>query len=231
MLLTLALLAVPQQDFVNFETPHVAPLALTPDESRLLAVNTADGVLEVLDATGASPTPLFAVPVGVDPVAVRARTDDEAWVVNHVSDSISIVDLTTGHVRATLDTHDEPCDVVFAGLPERAFVSCSQANTVLVFDPATSTAPPLRRRDRTARSRARSPSAPTARRSTSRSSSPATAPRSSAAACDASNTLSAQRRAPTRSDRTAARTRRRTTATSFEPAIAVGLPTAAPRRA
>ena len=135
--------APPQRAFVNFETPQVSPLDLTPDGQRLLAVNTADGVLEVLDVSGSSPVPLMAVPVGVDPVSVRARTDDEAWVVNHVSDSISVVDLTTGHVRATLDTSDEPCDVVFAGTPRRAFVSCSQTNEVLVFDPANLAAAPV----------------------------------------------------------------------------------------
>ena len=70
--------APPQRAFVNFETPQVSPLDLTPDGQRLLAVNTADGVLEVLDVSGSSPVPLMAVPVGVDPVSVRARTDDEA---------------------------------------------------------------------------------------------------------------------------------------------------------
>ncbi|MEL6431878.1 MAG: hypothetical protein AAFR54_22110, partial [Planctomycetota bacterium] len=74
--------------------------------------------------------------LSVDPATVRARTDDEAWVVNHVSDSISVVDLRTGHVSATLQTSDEPYDVVFAGTPERAYVSCSQGNEVLVFDPS-----------------------------------------------------------------------------------------------
>ncbi|MFN0007624.1 MAG: hypothetical protein ACKVXR_06925, partial [Planctomycetota bacterium] len=81
--------------FVNWETPHVYPLDRTPDGSRLLAVNTADARLEVFDASGVVLTPLFSVPVGLDPVSVRARTNDEAWVVNHVSDSVSIVRLST----------------------------------------------------------------------------------------------------------------------------------------
>ncbi|MHC5211633.1 MAG: YncE family protein [Planctomycetota bacterium] len=136
LLLALAVAVPAQQAFVNFETPHVHPLDRTPDGSRVLAVNTPDARLEIFDASGAGLVRLPSIPVGLDPVSVRARTDTEVWVVNQLSDSVSIVDLPTGRVRATLDTDDEPCDVVFAGSPQRAFVSCSQANTVLVFDPA-----------------------------------------------------------------------------------------------
>jgi len=142
--LALPLSLAAQNGFVNWETPHVSPLALTPDGTRLLAVNTADNRLEVFDLTGGAPAPLLAIPVGLDPVSVRARTNDEVWVVNHISDSVSIVSLSGGAVVATLDTDDEPADVVFAGSPERAYVSCSQANTVLVFDPADRSAAPTR---------------------------------------------------------------------------------------
>ncbi|MBM3984185.1 MAG: hypothetical protein FJ296_00610 [Planctomycetes bacterium] len=137
-----ALLAVPaaaQSSFVNYETPHVHPLDLTPDGNLLLAVNTGAGVLELLDSSGPGLVPLGSVAVGVDPVSVRAHGNGEAWVVNHVSDSVSIVDLATRRVRATLKTADEPCDVVFAGSPERAFVSCSEANLVQVWDPVALT--------------------------------------------------------------------------------------------
>jgi YVTN family beta-propeller protein len=125
-----------QQSFVNFETPHVHPLDMTPDGSRLLAVNTPDNRLEIFQPTSAGPVHVYDVPVGLDPVSVRVRNDTEAWVVNHLSDSISIIDLRRRNVIATLKTADEPCDVVFAGTPERAFVSCSAANQVQVFDPA-----------------------------------------------------------------------------------------------
>ena len=121
--------------FVNWETPHVSPLAMTSDGSRLLAVNTPDNRLEVFDLTSGLPVLAGSIPVGLDPVSVRARTDDEVWVVNHISDSVSIVDLPSGSVVATIQTLDEPADVVFAGVPERAFVSCSQLNRVQVFDP------------------------------------------------------------------------------------------------
>lgn len=133
-----------QPSFVNFETPTVHPLDLTPDNTKLLAVNLADSRLEVFTLVAGLPVPAGSVPVGYDPVSVRARTNTEVWVVNHISDSISIVDLATMSVRATLNTDDEPCDVVFAGFPQRAFVSCSQANTVLVFDPASLATAPTR---------------------------------------------------------------------------------------
>jgi len=122
------------QSFVNWETPHVHPLDKTPDSTRLLAVNTADNRLEVFDITGGLPVRIGAVPVGLDPVSVRARTNTEAWVVNHISDSVSIVDLASMNVVRTLRTDDEPCDVVFSPVSQRAFVSCSQVNTILVFD-------------------------------------------------------------------------------------------------
>lgn len=129
--------------FVNFETPHVHPIAATPDNQKLLVCNTAAGTLDVFSVAGGVPQLLGSVPVGVDPVAVRARTSTEAWVVNHVSDSVSIVDLTAMNVVRSLKTLDEPCDVVFAGATLRAFVSCSQANALQVFDPADLNAAPL----------------------------------------------------------------------------------------
>jgi YVTN family beta-propeller protein len=117
---------------------------LTPDGTRLLVVNLPDNRLEILNLGPGGPTRGVSIPVGLDPVSVRARTNHEAWVVNHVSDTVSVVNLTTRNVVATLPTDDEPADVVFAGSPQRAFVSCSQANTLLVFDPADLTLAPTR---------------------------------------------------------------------------------------
>lgn len=118
--------------FNNWESPHVYPIDVTPDFDTLLAVNTADHRLEVFDIIGGMPEARNSIPVGLDPVTVRARTNDEVWVVNHISDSISIVDLNLGVVTRTLQTEDEPADVVFAN--GRAFVTCSQVNKILVFD-------------------------------------------------------------------------------------------------
>jgi YVTN family beta-propeller protein len=128
--------------FVNWETGHVHPMDLTPDGSMLLVVNTADNRLEVFSLVTGSPVLLSEIPVGLDPISVRARSNAQAWVVNNISDSVSVVDLVSRNVIATLKTLDEPSDVVFAGTPLRAFVSCSQANAVQVFDPANLAAAP-----------------------------------------------------------------------------------------
>src|SRR5262249_48355317 len=130
------------QSFVNYETPHVHPLDMTPDGQKLLAVNTAANTLEIFDCSGPGLVPLGSVPVGLDPCSVRARSTSEAWVCNNISDSVSIVDLATRRVKATIKTADEPCDVVFAGSSVRAFVSCSEANTVQVWNPANLAAGP-----------------------------------------------------------------------------------------
>lgn len=130
------------QSFVNWESPHVHPIDLTPDGLLLLAVNTADNRLELFDTSNGGLEPVASISVGLDPVSVRARSNTEAWVVNHVSDSISVVDLPSARVVATITTADEPADVVFAGTPMRAFVSLSQMNQVAAFDPANLLAPP-----------------------------------------------------------------------------------------
>lgn len=143
LILALGPVSVGGQSFVNFETPQVHPVDLSPDGTRLLVVNTADNRLEVFDVTGAAPLHLGDVPVGLDPVSVRAYNDQQAWVVNQISDTVSIVDLTAMNVIATLRTADEPADVIFAGQPVKAFVTCSQVNAVQVFNPTDLVAPPV----------------------------------------------------------------------------------------
>lgn len=127
-------------EYVHYESPQTHPLRDTPDGQRLLAVNTAASRLSVFRLLNQD-LPLLEqeIRVGIEPVSVAARDDDEVWVVNHVSDSVSIVSLAQGRVVATLDAGDEPCDVVFAGSPIRAFVSASRDNALRVFDPATRT--------------------------------------------------------------------------------------------
>jgi len=124
-------------NFFNWETAPVHPVALSPDGNRLVVCNLPDARAEIFDVTSGLPVPLGSVPVGLDPVTVRFRTATEFWVANYISSSISVVDLTTMRIVSTFTTSNQPSDIVFAGAPARAFVSCSQPNLVQVFNPVT----------------------------------------------------------------------------------------------
>src|SRR5512147_2627734 len=105
-------------NFVEFETGQTRPLALSPDGTKLFAVNTPDNRLEIFTIDGVGNlTASSSVPVGMEPVAVAARSNTEVWVVNHLSDSVSIVSLASSPPRVvnTLLVGDEPRDIVFAG--------------------------------------------------------------------------------------------------------------------
>jgi cysteine-rich repeat protein len=92
----------------------------------LFVVNTPDNTLEIFTVTGGGLSFAAAVPVGMEPVSVAARSNSEVWVVNHLSDSISIVDVSAAVpiVSRTLLVGDEPRDIVFAGPGgNRAFIT------------------------------------------------------------------------------------------------------------
>src|SRR5215471_3354105 len=125
-----------QGTYVNFEGKQTSPIRLSPDGTRLFAVNTPDARLSVFDITQPSNPRLIAeIPVGVEPVSVNPRSNDEVWVVNEVSDTISIVSVSQRIVVDTLYVKDKPADVVFAG--GKAFVSAGRKNMVAVFDVST----------------------------------------------------------------------------------------------
>ncbi|HMJ90905.1 MAG TPA: hypothetical protein VK530_13875, partial [Candidatus Acidoferrum sp.] len=120
---------VTAQPFVNFEAKQTSPVRLSPSGNRLFAVNTPDNRLSVFDVSNPkNPILMTEIPVGIEPVSVNALGDDEAWVVNEVSDSISIVSVSRHVVTDTLQVKDEPVDVAFAN--GRAFVTCSRNNQV-----------------------------------------------------------------------------------------------------
>jgi YVTN family beta-propeller protein len=133
--------AAPTVSPANFEPAQTSPLRLSADETRLFAVNTANNSLSVFSvgATG-SLTLLSEIPVGVGPVSANPRSDDEVWVANQVSNSVSVVSVSKGIVTDTIYTGPgtEPMDVVFAGT-NQAYISLSRANSIDVFDANTHT--------------------------------------------------------------------------------------------
>lgn len=130
--------------YTLFESGPVRPLAKSPDGTKLFATNIPDSRLEIFAIQpDGSLSHLDSVPVGLDPVAVAARTNTEVWVVNHLSDSVSIVDLSSfpARVTRTLLVGDEPRDIVFAGPGRnRAFVTCAHRGQNNPNDPQLTTA-------------------------------------------------------------------------------------------
>jgi DNA-binding beta-propeller fold protein YncE len=141
--------------FTNFETEPVRPLALSADGRYLYALNTADDRLEVFDARGETLRPVGETTVGLRPVAL-ALVGNEAWIVNHLSDSVSIVDIRNAsrpRVIHTLQVGDEPRGIVVAGpRQDRVFVATARRGESLtpgigraqvwVFEAARPKAPP-----------------------------------------------------------------------------------------
>ncbi len=125
--------------FVSFESGQVRPLAMSADGKFLYAVNTPDNRLEIFKITPTSLVHQSSVPVGMEPVAVAARSNGDVWVVNHLSDSVSIVDVsgTTPRVKQTLLVGDEPRDIVFAGTNSaRAFISTAHRGQNSPYSPS-----------------------------------------------------------------------------------------------
>jgi DNA-binding beta-propeller fold protein YncE len=145
-----------ERSFTAFESGQVRPLALSPSHKLLFATNTPDNRLEIFRATPAGLRHCGSVGVGLEPVAVAARSEDEVWVVNHLSDSVSVVKLQpalcelpwipaaakglVGEVTRTLLVGDEPRDLVFAGREHaRVFVTTAHRGQNVPYDPQLTT--------------------------------------------------------------------------------------------
>ena len=129
--------------FTLFESGQVRPLALSPDGKYLYAVNTPDARLEIFRVTKQGLDHRGSVAVGLEPVAVTTRSNDEVWVVNHLSDSVSVVDVHEpehAQVTRTLLVGDEPRDIVFGGSKhDRAFITTAHRGQNNPNDPQLTT--------------------------------------------------------------------------------------------
>jgi len=104
------------QRYTLFEAGPVRPIAVLA--SGLVAVtNVPDDRVELFRPRGDGVVRCGSVAVGMRPVAVSA-VGDQLWVVNHLSDSVSVLEVDdrrcTAQVVRTLQVGDEPRDVVSA---------------------------------------------------------------------------------------------------------------------
>ncbi|HEY1547246.1 MAG TPA: hypothetical protein VGG28_05480 [Kofleriaceae bacterium] len=140
----MAKLPASSNPYTLFETLQTRPIALSPSGKYLFALNTPDNRLEIFRVSGNQLIATGSVGVGLEPVALAARSDGEVWVVNHLSDSVSIVKLEADGIIATVSrtllVGDEPRDIVFAGPGKtRAFITTAHRgqNTGDVYDQQT----------------------------------------------------------------------------------------------
>jgi hypothetical protein len=109
-------------DYTLFEADPVRPVAVLEASGWVAVANTPDDFLEIFEPSRRGVRSCARIKVGMRPVAVAVvgeeRTRATLWVVNHLSDSISVVDLDLRSCRAeltgTLQVGDEPRDIVVA---------------------------------------------------------------------------------------------------------------------
>ena len=130
-----------------FLSPHARPIILHKD--HVFVANTPSDTVDIIDTK--SRKIVRRIDVGIDPVSLALRPDGkELWVANHVSDSVSVIDLdqskpTFTHVVATVQDiapktratrFDEPMGIAFAN-DRKAYVALSSENNIAVVDVAT----------------------------------------------------------------------------------------------
>ncbi|MFP6654612.1 MAG: YncE family protein, partial [Myxococcota bacterium] len=119
-----ALPALAAPEFLAFESGPVRPMALSSDGSELYVVNTPDGQLETYTLFPTGMIRSHSIAVGLEPVAVAVHSSGFIFVVNHLSDSVSIIDPIARRVVRTLLVGDEPRDILFAGPSDsRVFIT------------------------------------------------------------------------------------------------------------
>ncbi len=141
------------RSYTLFESGQVRPLALSANNQLLFAANTPDNRLEVFAVKKSGLKHCGSISVGLEPVAVAVNKPSEVWVVNHLSDSVSIIKISAkackqnhapGYVVKTLQVGDEPRDIVFAGGKQnnhnkRAFITTAHRGQHLSTDPQLTT--------------------------------------------------------------------------------------------
>ena len=136
-----------QVGYPSFCSPHARPIVLSG--GLVFVANTPADTVDVIDAQ--TRRLVARVNVGIDPVSLAIRPDGkELWVSNHVSDSVSVIDIdhdspTHLNIVATIQDFDrerkstrfdEPMGIAFAS-NDKAYVALSSENQIAVVNVAS----------------------------------------------------------------------------------------------
>jgi YVTN family beta-propeller protein len=104
-------------------------------------VNTTVSVQVAAALPPASPTTNNTASVGSGPSGVVVLSNNNAYVVNYDSNTVSVINTTTNQVVKTIDVGSGPLSVTAVDTTgrQRVYVTNSLSNTVSVIDPATNT--------------------------------------------------------------------------------------------
>ena len=128
-----------QSTFANFESPQAHSIAISKTGDRLFALNTPANSLWVYSLEDpANPVKLAEIPVGLEPVSMAVRSEKEVYVVNHLSDTVSVVDIDRQVVMDTVIVGKRPGDIVLeldpdGDLMKTAYVTSMAERSVWVF--------------------------------------------------------------------------------------------------
>ena len=111
------------------------PIAISDDDSLLVAVNTLDGSVTVFNVAGDSNTKLGEVRVGEHPQTVAITPDGRfAYVTNQGSSTVSVVDLTSLTTAVDVPVGIGPFGVALTPDGGRAYVANSASNSVSIVE-------------------------------------------------------------------------------------------------
>ncbi|MDG2184086.1 MAG: beta-propeller fold lactonase family protein [Mariniblastus sp.] len=130
-----------QSTFANFESPQAHSIAISKTGDRLFALNTpANSLLVYSLKDPANPVKIAEIPVGLGPVSMAVRSEKEVYVVNHLSDTVSVVDIDRKVVMGTVIVGKRPGDIVLVEdvpgrgeEPEFAYVTSMAERAVWFF--------------------------------------------------------------------------------------------------
>ncbi|MGR9086846.1 MAG: YncE family protein [Gammaproteobacteria bacterium] len=125
--------AIADRDYTLFEVDPVRPVATLERSGHVAVLNIPDDYLELFKPVVNGLRHCASIKVGMRPVAIGVISESEntarVWVVNHLSDSISVLKLNlrqcSGRLVDTIAVGDEPRDIVVANTPagKRVFVT------------------------------------------------------------------------------------------------------------
>ena len=120
-------------------------IAAIPPQRKLYVVNRADNNISVISSVDGTSLTTITLPAGTDPVSVVVNSGaTAAYVVNHGSGSVSVIDTSTDLITQTIPTGAGPTLGVFDPKLLRVYVLNTGANSVTVIDASSIASPVLR---------------------------------------------------------------------------------------